>query len=93
MNRRWIISITLGLAIGLLGVSDLWAGSVRGYYRHDGTYVRPHQRTAPDHNPFNNYGFPGNVNPNTGQVTPGNPQRYLERYDLGQPITPVNPVK
>ena len=53
---------------------------VRGYYRKDGTYVKGHYRTAPDGNPYNNYSFPGNYNPNTGKITPGNPQTYLDRY-------------
>ena len=53
---------------------------VNGYYRKDGTYVRGHYRTAPDGNPYNNYSFPGNYNPNTGKITPGNPQTYLDRY-------------
>ena len=53
---------------------------VRGYYRKDGTYVRGHYRTAPDGNPYNNYSFPGNYNPNTGKITSGNPQTYLDRY-------------
>ena len=29
---------------------------VHGYSRSDGTYVRPHYRSAPDGNPYNNYG-------------------------------------
>jgi len=29
---------------------------VRGYYRSDGTYVRPHVRSAPDGRRSNNYG-------------------------------------
>ncbi len=53
---------------------------VRGYYRRDGTYVRPHCRTAPDGNPYNNYSFPGNYNPNTGRVATGNPDTYVRRY-------------
>ena len=53
---------------------------VRGYYRKDGTYVRPHVRTYPDGNPYNNYSFPGNFNPNTGRITRGNPETYLRRY-------------
>jgi hypothetical protein len=54
--------------------------NVRGYYRKDGTYVRPHTRTAPDGNPHNNYSLPGNYNPNKGEITPGDPDKYLERY-------------
>lgn len=30
--------------------------NVRGYYRRDGTYVRPHVRSSPDHYRWNNYG-------------------------------------
>lgn len=67
-------------------IVDVFAGgrgggvSVRGYTRKDGTYVQPHTRSAPDGNPFNNYSFPGNYNPNTGTVTPGNQDTYLENY-------------
>lgn len=53
---------------------------VRGYYRKNGTYVRPHVRTRPDGNPYNNYSFPGNYNPNTGRTTKGNPETYLRNY-------------
>jgi len=53
---------------------------VRGYYRKDGTYVRPHTRSWPDGNPYNNYSFPGNYNPNTGKISPGNPATYLNNY-------------
>ena len=31
---------------------------VNGYYRADGTYVRPHYRTSPDNSIANNYGHP-----------------------------------
>jgi hypothetical protein len=54
--------------------------SVRGYTRKDGTYVSPHYRSAPDGNPYNNWSYPGNVNPYTGKVAPGNPDIYLENY-------------
>jgi hypothetical protein len=64
----------------LLIPSLLEAAQVRGYFRRDGTYVRPYQRTNPDRNPYNNYGFPGHYNPNTGRATPGNPDTYLYRY-------------
>ena len=55
--------------------------SVRGHYWKDGTYVQPHVRSAPDRNPYNNYGFPGNYNPNKDAITPGDPNKYLDRYD------------
>lgn len=68
------------LAKGRGGSSRGGSVSVRGYYRKDGTYVRPHTRSAPDGNPYNNYSFPGNYNPNTGEITGGNPETYLQRY-------------
>src|SRR2546421_9142285 len=82
-RSRWmagIIGIVLLLSMGLA----LAQVHVDGYYRRDGTYVQPHQRTAPDSNPYNNYGYPGNYNPNTGQITGGDPNRYLERYYRSQ---------
>ena len=35
--------------------------SVRGYYRKDGTYVRPHMRSDPDGNFNNNWSTKGNI--------------------------------
>ena len=75
---RAAILLSVLVAIALQTVSA--QVQVRGYYRKDGTYVRPHVRTYPDGNPYNNYSFPGNYNPNTGQITPGNPETYLRRY-------------
>lgn len=59
---------------------DSLAVSVRGYYRSNGTYVQPHERSAPDGNPYNNYSYPGNYNPNTGKITGGNSSTYLNNY-------------
>ena len=67
-------------ALAFLNVSQATADSVRGYIQRDGTYVGPYQRTHPDRNPYNNYNFPGNYNPNSGRTTPGNPDTYLDRY-------------
>jgi hypothetical protein len=53
---------------------------VKGYYRKDGTYVQPHYRTDPDGIPYNNFSYPGNYNPNTGEITTGDPTKYLDRY-------------
>lgn len=39
---------------------------MRGYYRRDGTYVRPHYRSRPDGTVWNNWSTRGNVNPHTG---------------------------
>ena len=82
MGKKRSIMLVMGLVvlISFLTISLAEAGWVRGYYRGDGTYVRPHYRTNPDGNPYNNYSFPGNYNPNTGKITPGNPDTYLNRY-------------
>ena len=53
---------------------------VHGYSRSDGTYVQPYWRSDPDGNPYNNYSFPGNLNPYTGTVAPGDPDTYLQNY-------------
>lgn len=53
---------------------------VRGYFRRDGTYVQPHMRSAPDGNPYNNWSFPGNVNPYTGETAKADPETYLRNY-------------
>ena len=76
--KRWIAVLLVILLAGVLA-SEALASNVRGYFRRDGTYVQPHQRSNPDRNPYNNYNFPGNYNPNTGTITPGDPDRYLER--------------
>lgn len=62
-------------AIALIGASIASAQvHVRGHYRQDGTYVRPHYRSAPDGNFSNNWSTKGNINPYTGEhgtrVTP-----------------------
>mgnify|MGYP003682492297 CR=1 FL=1 len=37
--------------------------SVRGYYRKDGTYVRPYMRSAPNGTDRDNFSYKGNTNP------------------------------
>lgn len=39
---------------------------VGGYYRSNGTYVKPYTRTAPNHTNRDNYTTRPNVNPYTG---------------------------
>ena len=49
---------------------------VNGYSRQDGTYVQPHYRSAPDGNPYNNYGSRPSSQPSYsspyGQPSQGN---------------------
>tara|TARA_Y100001970_G_C13650310_1_gene563243 strand:- start:70 stop:462 length:393 start_codon:yes stop_codon:yes gene_type:complete len=70
----------IGLAVltgSLFAQSQVY---VNGYYKSNGTYVKPHVRTSPDSNPYNNYSYPGNYNPNTGRVTTGSKSTYLKNY-------------
>ena len=80
-NKRIIISAILIFIIFSLFLSfvsaDVW---VNPYYRKDGTHVQGHYRSSPDSDPTNNWSFPGNVNPYTGKVAPGNPETYLKNY-------------
>lgn len=60
---RLALIVLVGFVAALSsGVSDVAAkdSHVRGYYRKDGTYVRPYVRSAPDSDRSNNYGRPRN---------------------------------
>ena len=77
----WLKTALFGAAMLFVAASSAWADVyVHGYHRGDGTYVQPHFRSNPDGNPYNNWSFPGNVNPYTGHVAPGNPDTYLYDY-------------
>jgi hypothetical protein len=53
------------VAVFLLACSVAHAQvSVKGYYRKNGTYVAPHQRTRPNQTVTDNYSYPGNGSPN-----------------------------
>lgn len=91
-NKALVIFLGLfALAYNLFGIStellasDVW---VNGYYRKDGTYVSPHYRSAPDGNPYNNWSFPGNLNPYTGSVAVGDPSTYMSNYCSKSPNNP-----
>ena len=79
-KRSIILVLALMVLISFITVSLAEAGRVRGYYRKDGTYVQPYYRTNPDRTPYNNYSFPGNYNPNTGSITSGDRNTYLDHY-------------
>jgi hypothetical protein len=78
LKTKWFGKIVLAAAVTLTASSPSWAAEyIQGYYRSNGTYVQPYWRSDPDGNPFNNYGYPANLNPYTGEVAPGNPDTYL----------------
>ena len=82
MRKASLLGKTL-LVAGLLA-AFCWPACadqyVSGYYRSDGTYVQPYWRSDPDGDPYNNYSFPGNLNPYTGAIAPGDPDTYLDNY-------------
>ena len=47
------------VACMLYSCSAMAQVNVRGYYRSNGTYVRPHTRTAPDGIKWNNKSYRG----------------------------------
>lgn len=75
-----ILSVVITLLVVPLVSEARGAVHVNGYYRSNGTYVQPHYRSAPDGNPYNNWSYPGNTNPYTGEMAGGNPDTYLKNY-------------
>jgi len=70
---KTVLSLLAALAfLTTVAEAQVW---VPGYQRRDGTYVQPHQRTLPNDTIRDNYSYPGNFNPNTGRITPGDPYR------------------
>jgi hypothetical protein len=78
MKKTVIAIAALGLIIGHFSFAH--AEYVSGYMKKDGTYVQGYQRSDPDSSPYDNYDYPGNYNPNTGEDTPGNDETYLNNY-------------
>jgi hypothetical protein len=80
--------ILLIVAILVLSTSA-FAERVNGYYRKNGTYVQPYQRSTRDNNPYNNYSSKGNINPYTGSrgytqpTTPYIPSPYKTTNHMG----------
>lgn len=77
------ILVSLFSSAALFGISSTVNADeyVRGYHRKDGTYVQPHYRSDSDGSPYNNYSYPGNVNPHTGKRAMGDSDTYLQRHN------------
>ena len=58
MHKRLSIKIFMILLLIISSTTFSLAKDVhvKGYYRKDGTYVRPHVRSSPDSYKWNNYG-------------------------------------
>ncbi len=75
------ITVALSMLLALVSTSAFAVGhhKVKSYYRKDGTYVQGHERTNPNNTQTDNYGYPGNYNPNNGSISTG------ETWDTYQP--------
>lgn len=58
--------IIIFLSLIFLNFADAYV-RVRGYFRRDGSYVRPHYRTYPNKYKWDNWSSWGNYNPFTGR--------------------------
>ena len=89
-----LFTLLVSLALLLVATSVVFADQyIQGYTRKDGTYVQPHMRSSPDGNPQNNYSYPGNINPYTGQRATGNPDTYMQQYQQQQNNPYRNPYR
>lgn len=63
--RKLILSLALFVLFAVLTFETAGAFghgyNVRGYYKGNGTYVRPYRRTRPDSRLYNNYGYRGGM--------------------------------
>lgn len=84
MYKR-IFVIVLGFLLLFAGTASAADVRVRGYYRKDGTYVRPHIRSSPDSYRWNNYGPSGNsdqlMQPRLRDADADGTPNYLDRDD------------
>jgi hypothetical protein len=80
-----LIVIVLGILLILPSLALAKDVHVKGYYRKDGTYVRPHIRSAPDSYKWNNYGPSGNsgelMNPRSRDSDGDGIPNYLDSDD------------
>jgi opacity protein-like surface antigen len=94
MKKTVLLALALVITWLSVAVAQTW---VSPYTRKDGTHVEGHYRSKPDGNPYNNWSYPGNVNPYTGKEATGDPNRYLEQYrnknDGGFGSDPYNPYR
>lgn len=69
----------LGLMLSIVNLPAKFSGSsggkvqVKGYTMKVGTYVEPHDRTAPNSKKTDNWSAKGNSNPETGKAGTVNP--------------------
>ena len=75
MKRLLILAALLVLLPTFADSAD-----VPEYMPKEGTYIAPYQPSIFDSDLYNSYNFPGNYNPNKGQITPGDRNIKVELY-------------
>lgn len=94
---KTLLAVTLLVAVSAASAQV----HVRGYTKKDGTYVAPHERTAPNNTMLDNYSTKGNVNPYTGKPGTKEPEPYgalqpapaLQPIRSAQPLQPLKPIQ
>ena len=84
MKRSITILIVLAIVCAIALPADA-AVRVRGYFRSTGTYVRPHYRSNPDGNFYNNWSTHPNINPYTGARGTRRTPSYSSSYSWRTP--------
>jgi len=82
-----ILTFTLNLVFGQTNTNHV---KVSGYTRSDGTYVKPHYRTAPNSTNRDNFSTLGNINTYTGKlgwIAPDN-DNYVPESGYNYPSNP-----
>ena len=64
--KKTTLLIIAALTIGVVSASAK-STHVKGYTKKDGTYVAPHDRSAPNKSKKDNWSSKGNMNPETGK--------------------------
>lgn len=75
--------LIVALALTGLSASAHADQYVNGYYRNNGTYVQPYNRTDSNSSVYDNYSTRGNVNPYTGQPGTVNPYPSYQQPSYG----------
>ena len=67
MRKIAVAFLSLVFILSFINISFSQDVQVKGHYRSNGTYVKPHYRSAPNGTVFDNYSTKGNTNPYTGK--------------------------
>lgn len=85
MKKIFRLAVVLILIFGFTGIGFARDVHVKGYYRKDGTYVRPHIRSSPNKYKWDNYGPSQSddelLNPRSRDYDRDGTPNYLDRDD------------